>query len=80
MGGVELVDVNKTPFLLKYGDVIVLASDGLYQDLENNEILRTAQQYQSAINIAGMLINLVQNKDRLNQDNASVIVVKVMEE
>lgn len=80
MGGVDLVDVNKSPFMLKHGDIIVLASDGLYQNLENNEILWTAQQYESACDIAGRLINLVQNKHRPNQDNASVVVVKVMEE
>lgn len=80
MGGIELVDYNKSPFMLNQGDIIILASDGLYQNLTNDEIYREAQQYERACDISRSLINLVENKHKPNQDNASVVVVRVMED
>lgn len=79
MGGIELIDYNKSPFMLNQGDIIILASDGLYQDLANDEIYRVAQQYERACDISRSLINLVESKHKPDQDNASVVVVKVME-
>ncbi len=38
MGGVELVDINNTPFTLKRGDTIILASDGVHQTIEDSAV------------------------------------------
>lgn len=79
MGGIELVDHNKTPFVLKQEDIIILASDGLYQNVTSDELYRTVRQHESARDISENLIRIVENKHRQNQDNASVVVVKVLE-
>ncbi len=80
MGGVELVDINNTPFTLKRGDIIILASDGVHQTIEECEILQVMMKHEGSQNLADRLIKLVMTKQKHNQDNASVVIVRLLGE
>jgi len=80
MGGVELIDINSSPFVLKPDDTIILASDGLHQHISEKEFVLAIKENQGGQLIADRLIETIQRQNNTNQDNASVIVVRVTEE
>lgn len=44
-GDVTLMDINKEPFSLRNGDIVLLCSDGLYKSLGDGEIRQTLTEY-----------------------------------
>lgn len=77
MGGLEIVDVNKQPFTLVSGDIILLCSDGLTNALSTAQIQHFLRE-----EIGNMVIcarNLTHKAFELrkdfHQDNTSVIVI-----
>jgi protein phosphatase len=73
---IELVDTSPEPLTLLEGDRILLASDGIFtlSDEEIANILRgdlTAQQF------VDELLMAVEAKNQRNQDNTTVLVVKI---
>lgn len=67
------------PFTLQAGDILVLASDGLHSlsDGAVEQILRKSGK-RSAIEIAETLIDAVRDLRLEDQDNISVMVIKVL--
>jgi len=76
---IALIDAPKKPFELLNNDILLLASDGL-ETLTTSQISAVLQQYQSDDMeiLSNELLAKVRSKDNPNQDNASVIVYKVI--
>ncbi len=75
----ELIDVSRRPLPLGAGDIIVLASDGIHT-LEEDEIARVVTAYagDGAAAIAEALIRTIENQQALHQDNATIMIVRVL--
>lgn len=77
MGGIDMIDMNSQPFALQSGDIIMLTSDGLYRCLSMDDMFRLTKKPGNAQSIAERLIERSQVNASGNQDNTSVIVIKV---
>jgi serine/threonine protein phosphatase PrpC len=75
---IELIDQPSTPLELYPGDRILLASDGIFT-LSEVEIQNILQQDLSAQQLVQKLLQAVQDKNKYNQDNTTVLVVKIPE-
>jgi protein phosphatase len=64
-------------FELFHGDIILLCSDGLYKELEENTICSIIHRHYSPAMIARDLVNVC--IERGARDNVTVVVVKVIE-
>lgn len=77
MGNVSLMDINKVPFSLMSGDIILLCSDGLYKRLEVEEIHSIIQRTLPDMDEAAHeLTRVVMDKAKGSQDNTSVILMQ----
>lgn len=78
LNGIDIFDVNEQALTLKQGDIIILATDGLYKSLMPEEIkdcvLKCATMEQATVNILKQAADIARGK---NQDNTSVIICKV---
>lgn len=76
---VELLDFSFTPLELYPGNRILLASDGIFT-LSEPEICKILQKNLSAQALVNKLLNAVENKGKRDQDNTTVLVVKIPDE
>lgn len=77
MGNVALMDINRQPFLLQEGDIVLLGSDGIHRNLENQEMLDIIQTNKKDMqHAADVLLEAVESKGKTSQDNASVVIVR----
>ena len=76
MGGIKLMDINRRPFVLREGDIVVLCSDGLYRTLSDNEIFSYVKSDgDDAELLAHILITAAFDKHAAYQDNMSVVIL-----
>ncbi len=77
----ELIDRSRKALELEVDDYVILASDGLHT-LEENEVQRVISAYSNdgTDAVAGALIRAVEAMRDPHQDNATVVVVRVMDE
>lgn len=77
IGYLELIDINKKPFRMMKDDIVLACSDGLYRTLSETEILNTVKSYGGDMQLLShILISNALAKQRKNQDNISVIIIK----
>jgi serine/threonine protein phosphatase PrpC len=79
MGGdIPLIDAPETPLELYAGDVVLIASDGILS-LSTNEILSLiAKNFTNgAEGISNSLIKSIKEKNKKNQDNTTIQVIKI---
>lgn len=77
IGFLELIDINKKPFKIMKNDLVLACSDGLYRTLSESEILSTVKSYGGDMQLLShILISNALAKQRKNQDNISVIIIK----
>lgn len=76
----EFIDHQDNPRPPRDGDIVILATDGL-NTLADNEIeeLVAKLRTRSAVEIADALIDAVEARQAEDQDNATVLVAKVIE-
>lgn len=81
IGGAEIaeIDLLRLAFPLKGGDIIVLASDGLSDALNNDEIANILSMSGKSQELATNLVKTAIGKNRTYQDNTTVLVIKVGE-
>ena len=72
MGGVQIFDVNDTPFKLLPGDTVLLCSDGLYKAVNDDEILRLV----SNNNPAAAMCALFDDSNKTFADNTTCVIIK----
>ncbi len=78
--GIDLVDINTTPFKLYNNDMLVLVSDGLYKLLNDNQILGTILSDYDSEKIPELLFKEAKKVCKGSQDNTTIIVIKYQEE
>lgn len=77
MGHVSLMDINKIPFKLEPGDMVLLCSDGLYKSLSDSQIQALARDNDIDMNIAAdRLCSMALRYGRGGQDNTSVLLLQ----
>lgn len=76
LGTAELFDGNYQPFLMKKGDRILLCTDGLYRTISDAEIRDILLQQGTTERICKMIENAVNSKKKINQDNATWILIQ----
>ncbi len=77
MGNVSLMDINRQPFYLKDGDMVLLSSDGLYRSLTEDEILEIVRAYAGDVqNMAQALTSAALGEKKSGQDNTSVVILE----
>ena len=76
---IDLVDISRSPLVLEADDIVILASDGL-QTLDTHELARIIAAYSAdgANAIASALIRAIDALREPHQDNATVVVVRVV--
>lgn len=76
MGNVKMMDINKQPFALEKGDIVLMCSDGLYRTLSDEVIKEIVRIYKgNAQNACEKLISAVIERNNPSQDNTSVIIL-----
>ncbi len=73
----ELIDMNVHPFLLQQEDIIIIATDGLYKSLNEEQILQCADS--NIKESAEKLIRAVIETVSESKDNTSFIIMNVTE-
>ncbi len=77
IGNLSLIDVNRKPFCLQEGDIMVLCSDGLYKSLPEAEILALAKKYGNDMQVYARNLTMAALGDkRTGQDNTSVVALR----
>ena len=76
IGNVSLMDINTTPFEMKYGDVIMLCSDGITKTLPDSQIKKiiTADEVKPDKK-AEALVEAATHANSHSQDNTSVALI-----
>lgn len=77
MGGIELIDMNYTPFSLQSGDIIILMSDGLYRCVSKEEMLEISMEEKTAQNVVAHLIEKAEQNAGNMQDNTTVVAIRI---
>ncbi len=80
MKGISLMDGNPSPFLLQAQDTLMLMSDGVYRVLSKDASRTFGESSGSASELARHLCERVEQESRPNQDNATVIAIRIEEE
>ena len=75
MGGIEVMDINHSPFKLQSNDTVLLSTDGLYKALSDNEIMDCLRR-KTVEDALSALIGSVEAKAHQFQDNTTCIVIK----
>lgn len=76
IGNISLMDINTSPFEMKYGDIIMLCSDGITKTLSDNQIKKiitddTVRPEQKA----EALVEAATHANSHSQDNTSVAMI-----
>jgi protein phosphatase len=72
---IDMVDWSREPLLLKLGDIVILASDGIHT-IPEAEIARVAAAAETPEAVAEALLAAVAAADDPYQDNVTVVVVR----
>ena len=74
---IKFIDIKTEPLALKFGDVVLVASDGL-QTLDEQEIFSVATQREKGSQVmVEELLQMVRQKGVVDQDNVSVVGVRL---
>lgn len=77
MGNMTLMDLNRQPFLLEDGDIVLLSSDGLYRSLSEEEILCLVKGHgEDMQRTADALTQAALGEKKSGQDNTSVVLMR----
>lgn len=79
VGNLEYYDISEEPTLLLNGDLVILCSDGVFNTLNEQEIINIINGCSSAQDIVEQIIHRIEIKNIKGQDNASLIVLKYEE-
>ena len=80
IGGVRYIDISSKGVSLLDGDMIVLCSDGFYRTVSEAELVDALFDFgEDTQETAEALTDLAISKDKRNQDNTSVIVLRYHE-
>ena len=77
MGNVKQYDFNSVPVQLEKGDILLLTSDGLTNALNDNEILDILSDSKNIRKMADSLLENVEYKNCLHQDNTTFILIYI---
>ncbi len=77
MGGIDLIDINTSPFKLQSKDIIILASDGLYKALTDEMILDIVRKNSEVSKIRDILVKKAKEMCKNVQDNTTIIVIQI---
>ena len=75
IGDISVMDVSPRAYPLEDGDTILLASDGLYRSLHEEEILAVLQKNSRNMQQAAQALTAAVG-GRKKQDNTSVVVMR----
>ena len=78
-GGIELMDINHSPFKLLPNDTILLTTDGLYKALSEEEIIDCLRMENVGEALNAMMKKAC-DKARQAQDNTTCVVIRYIEE
>ena len=70
----DLIDINVEPFLLFEGDILLLATDGLFKLMSDEEILGCIED--STKVTADNLIKFIKKCESSNKDNTTFILIR----
>ena len=76
MGGLQLIDINETPFQLERGDFILLCSDGLYRSIPEHLIKKIILSNVNANDVVRQYNNQLQKFNNLYQDNYTYVAIR----
>ncbi|MBQ4040179.1 MAG: serine/threonine-protein phosphatase [Oscillospiraceae bacterium] len=76
MGGLLLMDVNETPFLMQKGDAVLLCTDGIYRTLSEEEMKYIMQESTSPREFAEWISEAIKEKDIPSQDNYTCVFIR----
>lgn len=76
MGGLLMIDVNEDGFPLHSGDTVLVCSDGVYKTLGESKIAEVIDASSTAEETSQLLENLINRKNRPDQDNYTYIIMK----
>jgi serine/threonine protein phosphatase PrpC len=74
MGGIDIVDVSMKPVELCEGDVLLLATDGLYKSLGDEKIAEILNENKTSAETADRLIEAVKKIEGA-VDNTTLAVI-----
>lgn len=77
IGGIELFDCNKKPFILEKDDYVLVTSDGLYKVLDDEIILSIIKKATSLEKACDELCKQTKEIANDKQDNTSFILLKI---
>lgn len=77
LAGLDEIDRNIRPFLLRHNDKILLCSDGLYKSIMEDEIIENING--SPQSSSERLVDYVISRNYRNQDNVSVVILDYRE-
>lgn len=79
MGGVEIMDINQTPFRVLPEDILLLTTDGLTKALDDEEIMRILRSgpLEQALT---QLIDTATKHSRRTQDNTTCVAIQYSKE
>lgn len=75
MGDLSLMDISPRGYPLRDGDILLLASDGLYRSLSEEEILTTVRKNETQMQQAADALTAAV-AGRKKQDNTSVVLLR----
>ncbi|MGL5436051.1 MAG: protein kinase domain-containing protein [Lachnospiraceae bacterium] len=77
IGGICKMERNFNPFLLQDGDQILLCSDGLYNNLDEDQIISILTDCQTEVGaLVEHLITTAQERAKRRQDNTTALLIR----
>ena len=77
MGGISIMDVSSNPVELIEKDVVLVASDGLYKALSDNEIKDIIYANDDVEKAADELLSVAEKNAPDTRDNTSFVLIKI---
>ena len=80
VGGMSMIDSNELPFELRKNDMIILASDGLYKIISDEQIKLLTENFSNisdAVQALELKVRRIAAQNNIGRDNMTAAIIKI---
>ena len=80
VGGMSMIDYNESPFMLKKNDMIILATDGLYKLISDDQIKSLTDNFSNisdAVQALELKVRRIAAQNNIGRDNMTAAIIKI---
>lgn len=80
VSGISMIDCNEMPFILNTNDKIILATDGLYKLISDDQIKSLTENFSNisdAVQALELKVRRIAAQKKIGRDNMTAVIIKI---